>query len=119
MHETIMVVHVLASVGLVALILLQHGKGADIGAAFGSGASSTLFGSRGSANFLTRLTAVLATVFFITSMSLTVLHLRQPTTASVTVEMQEQQQDASGTPTPPMEEGEGPSASESIPEVPK
>ena len=65
MKELILVIHVLAAVGLIALVLVQQSKGADIGAAFGSGASQTLFGARGSANFLTRLTALLATIFFV------------------------------------------------------
>jgi preprotein translocase subunit SecG len=67
--QTILVVfHLFLAIGLIGLILIQHGKGADMGAAFGSGASGTVFGSKGSASFLTRLTAVLATLFFITSM---------------------------------------------------
>lgn len=70
LHTIILVVHVLVAIGLVALVLLQQGKGADAGAAFGGGASSTVFGSRGSASFLTRGTAFLATVFFVTSLSL-------------------------------------------------
>ncbi|MFL6621065.1 MAG: preprotein translocase subunit SecG [Sulfurifustaceae bacterium] len=64
MRELIIVIDILAAVGVVALVLLQQGKGADMGAAFGSGASQTLFGSRGTANFLTRTTAVLAVIFF-------------------------------------------------------
>jgi preprotein translocase subunit SecG len=64
MREIIVVIDILAAIALVALVLLQQGKGADMGAAFGSGASQTLFGSRGTANFLTRTTAVLAIVFF-------------------------------------------------------
>jgi preprotein translocase subunit SecG len=84
MKELILVVHVLAAAGLIALILLQQGKGADIGAAFGSGASQTLFGSRGSANFLTRLTALLATIFFVTSLTLAVLATRISAPRSVT-----------------------------------
>ncbi len=70
METVILIVHMLAAVSLVALILLQQGKGADMGAAFGSGASSTVFGSQGSASFLTRATGILATIFFITSLSL-------------------------------------------------
>lgn len=70
METVILIVHVLAAVALITLILLQQGKGADMGAAFGSGASSTVFGSQGSASFLTRTTAILATIFFITSLSL-------------------------------------------------
>lgn len=71
--ELLLVVHILVAFALVALVLLQQGKGADMGAAFGSGASQTLFGSRGSATFLSRTTAVLATIFFLTSLSLAYL----------------------------------------------
>ena len=67
----ILVVHVLAAVGIVGLVLVQHGKGADMGAAFGSGASGSLFGATGSANFLSRSTGVAAAVFFATSIALT------------------------------------------------
>ncbi|MCU7845412.1 MAG: preprotein translocase subunit SecG [Candidatus Thiodiazotropha sp. (ex Monitilora ramsayi)] len=68
MQTILIVFHIFLAVGLVGLILIQHGKGADMGAAFGSGASGTVFGAKGSASFLTRLTAGLATLFFITSM---------------------------------------------------
>lgn len=71
METLVWVVHVLAAVGVIGLVLMQHGKGADMGAAFGSGASGSLFGSSGSANFLSRATAVLAAVFFTTSLTLT------------------------------------------------
>ena len=64
------VVHVLTALGLIGLVLIQHGKGADAGASFGGGASQTVFGSAGSANFLTRATAVLAVLFFLTSLGL-------------------------------------------------
>lgn len=70
METVILVIHVLIAVTLVSLILLQQGKGAEMGAAFGSGASSTVFGSAGSASFLTRATAMLATAFFFTSLGL-------------------------------------------------
>ncbi|PPE72845.1 preprotein translocase subunit SecG [Solimonas fluminis] len=73
MHTFLVILQVLVGIGLVGLILLQHGKGADAGAAFGSGASGTVFGSRGSANFLSRATAWLATVFFATSLALAYL----------------------------------------------
>jgi len=68
------VVHVATAVVLIGLVLMQHGKGADMGAAFGSGSAGSLFGSSGSANFLSRSTAVVATVFFITSLSLTYIY---------------------------------------------
>jgi preprotein translocase subunit SecG len=71
MEILILVLHVIAALGIVGLVLLQHGKGADVGAAFGSGASGSVFGSAGSANFLSRATAILAVVFFLTSMGLT------------------------------------------------
>lgn len=70
METVLVVVHLFLAIGLVGLILIQHGKGADMGAAFGSGASSTVFGSAGAGNFLSRATAVLATAFFITSLVL-------------------------------------------------
>ncbi|MCC8397105.1 preprotein translocase subunit SecG [Paraburkholderia sp. MMS20-SJTR3] len=69
----IIVVQLLSALGVIGLVLLQHGKGADMGAAFGSGASGSLFGATGSANFLSRTTAVLAAVFFITTLALTYL----------------------------------------------
>jgi len=68
MQTILVVVHLFLAVGLIGLILIQHGKGADMGAAFGSGASGTVFGAKGSASFLTRMTAGLATLFFVTSM---------------------------------------------------
>jgi preprotein translocase subunit SecG len=72
--ETILfVVQILVAVALCGLILLQHGKGADMGAAFGSGSSGSLFGAAGSANFLSRTTAILAAVFFLSSLGLTYL----------------------------------------------
>ena len=70
MQSLALVVHVALAIGVIVLVLLQHGKGADAGAAFGSGASSTVFGSRGSASFLTRVTTILASLFFLTSLSL-------------------------------------------------
>jgi len=70
LYNIILVVHVLIATGLIALVLLQQGKGADAGAAFGAGASGTVFGSQGSASFLTRTTAALATLFFVTSLTL-------------------------------------------------
>jgi len=70
MHTFLVVVQVLVAVALIGLVLIQHGKGADAGAAFGSGASGTVFGSRGAANFLSRVTAGLAFVFFASSLAL-------------------------------------------------
>ena len=66
----VLVVHVLVALSVIGLVLLQHGKGADMGSGFGGGSSGSLFGATGSANFLSRATAVLATIFFLTSLGL-------------------------------------------------
>jgi preprotein translocase subunit SecG len=73
LESILLVVHMLVALVVIGLVLLQHGKGADMGAAFGSGSSGSLFGASGSANFLSRSTAVLATVFFLSSLGLTYL----------------------------------------------
>lgn len=77
MQTILLLIHVLIAIAVVGLVLLQHGKGADAGAAFGSGASQTVFGSQGSGSFLTRVTAILATVFFVTSLMLAYLSTEQ------------------------------------------
>ena len=71
METLVLVIHVLAAMAICGLVLLQHGKGADAGAAFGSGASGSVFGATGSANFLSRATAIAAVIFFLTSLGLT------------------------------------------------
>jgi len=113
--EAIIVVDVLAAVGLVALVLLQQGKGADMGAAFGSGASATLFGARGSANFLSRTTAILAAVFFLCNISLAYLASQSAGPKSVTERSIVEQ------PVKPAEKPEAPAIPETpkVPEVPK
>jgi preprotein translocase subunit SecG len=73
LENLLLVVHLLVAAAVCGLVLLQHGKGADMGAAFGSGSSGSLFGAAGSANFLSRSTAVLAAVFFVSSLGLTYL----------------------------------------------
>jgi preprotein translocase subunit SecG len=73
MQSLILVLHVLVAMAIIILVLLQHGRGADVGASFGSGASSTMFGSAGSLPFLMKLTAVLAAIFFSTSILLSYL----------------------------------------------
>lgn len=84
LFSLVLSVHILVALAIIGLVLMQHGKGADMGAAFGSGASGSLFGATGSANFLSRMTAVLATVFFITSLTLAYLASSKPkTTGSV------------------------------------
>jgi preprotein translocase subunit SecG len=83
MEILVLVLHVLVGAGVIGLVLLQHGKGADMGAAFGSGSAGSLFGASGSANFLSRATAVLATVFFLTSLGLTYLGTTRTETKGV------------------------------------
>ncbi len=73
MESIVIIIHVLAAISITALVLLQQGKGAEMGASFGSGASQTLFGSSGSGNVLTKSTTIFAIVFFITSLSLAVI----------------------------------------------
>ncbi len=77
LQTVVIVVHLLVAIGVVALVLLQQGKGADAGASFGAGASATVFGSQGSATFLSRFTAILAGVFFVTSLGLAFFATRQ------------------------------------------
>ena len=83
LHNIILVVHVLVAAGVIGLVLIQQGKGADAGAAFGGGASSTVFGSQGSSSFMTRATGILATIFFITSLSLAYLSTQKVNPTSV------------------------------------
>ncbi|MFK7816081.1 MAG: preprotein translocase subunit SecG [Gammaproteobacteria bacterium] len=83
LYSVLVAIDVLLAIGIIGLILIQHGKGADVGAAFGSGASGTVFGSKGSASFLTRLTAILATLFFLNSLTLAYLASNRPTAESV------------------------------------
>ncbi len=73
MESLVWTTHVIAAVSIIVLVLMQQGKGADMGAAFGSGSSGSVFGASGSGNFLSRTTAIVATLFFITSLSLTYL----------------------------------------------
>lgn len=82
-YTSTLVIHVLLAVGIIGLVLLQRGKGAEAGAGFGAGASGTVFGARGSTSFLSRSTAVMATLFFITSLALTYLGGRPVSSGSV------------------------------------
>jgi preprotein translocase subunit SecG len=81
LYPLALTVHFIVGVAVIGLVLIQHGKGADMGAAFGSGASGSLFGATGSANFLSRTTAILAAVFFLTSLGLTYLASARPKTS--------------------------------------
>ena len=81
MHTFVLVVHIILAVMILGLVLIQHGKGADAGASFGGGGAATVFGASGSGNFLTRVTAILTALFFVTSLSLAVFAKKQTTDA--------------------------------------
>ena len=81
LFSAILLVNLLSALGVIGLVLVQHGKGADMGAGFGSGASGSLFGASGSANFLSRSTAVLAAVFFLTCLALAYIASNTPKTS--------------------------------------
>jgi preprotein translocase subunit SecG len=123
MHTVLVVIQVVVAVGVIGLILLQQGKGADAGAAFGSGASGTVFGSRGAANFLSRATAVLATVFFLVSLTLAYLVSGRSIGGASVVEQQlgAEQAPAKTEPAPAVPEATQPAvpAAESSKEEPK
>ena len=90
MHALILTVHIIVSLMLIGFVLIQHGKGADAGAAFGAGggggASGSLFGSRGSASFLSRTSAILAAIFFATSLTLAYFSVEKPQKAQSVTE---------------------------------
>ena len=88
-YSILVAIDVLLAVGIIGLILIQQGKGADVGAAFGSGASGTVFGARGSASFLTSTTAILVALFFVNSLVLAYLASHRPVTESVIDTVQE------------------------------
>ncbi|WP_180122609.1 preprotein translocase subunit SecG [Acinetobacter sp. YH12086] len=81
MHTFVLVVHIILAILMIVLILVQHGKGADAGASFGGGGAATVFGASGSGNFMTRLTAILTALFFVTSLTLAVFAKKQTTDA--------------------------------------
>lgn len=101
--SVVVVVHILVGLGVCGLVLVQHGKGADMGAGFGSGASGSLFGATGSANFLSRTTAILAAVFFATSLSLAYMASNKPKTSGSLIENAVQSQSL---PMPEKKQGE-------------
>ena len=86
LFSIVLMVHVLAAIGVIGLVLVQHGKGADMGAAFGSGGAGSLFGATGGANFLSRSTAALATVFFVSTLALAYLGNSRPVSAGSVLE---------------------------------
>lgn len=100
MEKFILVVHVLAAAAVIGLVLLQHGKGADMGAAFGSGASGSLFGVSGTSNLLSRLTAVFVAIFFATSLTLAYMSSHHSASSSVVKVPVNAQPSAAGAETP-------------------
>ncbi|HMA90835.1 MAG TPA: preprotein translocase subunit SecG [Burkholderiales bacterium] len=102
-NNLVIIAHVLIAVAIIGLVLLQHGKGADMGSGFGGGASSSLFGATGSANFLSRTTAVLAALFFVSSLGLSYFatHRGAPGGAGIMDSVKEQPAPAKPAPAAP------------------
>ena len=100
-QQVFLVIHIVLALAIIGLILLQHGKGAEVGAAFGSGASQTLFGSRGSATFLTKLTTVFAACFAVTSLSMAYMATNNSTAEKSILDIIEEVQKAEELPTIP------------------
>ncbi|MDR4517089.1 MAG: preprotein translocase subunit SecG [Nitrosomonas sp.] len=130
METLVWSIHVILAVVLIVLVLLQHGKGADMGAAFGSGSAGSLFGASGSATFLSRTTGIVAAIFFVTSMSLTYLSMNQSEDLGVMSLMGEIEENQDATPSeqlnlesdaeevvaPSISESEGASKANQIPD---
>ena len=121
-NSILLVVQVLLSISLIVLVLMQHGKGADAGAAFGSGASATVFGARGSGNFMTKSTAVIALLFFVVSLSLAYLSSnRKAPDSVVTGSVITQENDGAtmmeGSELPPVENGSETEVDSDLPPV--
>ena len=104
MYSLVMLVHVLLCIGIIIMVLLQQGKGADVGAAFGSGSANSMFGSRGPASFFFKFTACLAALFFVTSISLTIMGKQNSQAANALLP-----------PPPPAEIAPAPSANHFVP----
>ncbi len=110
MYTILVVSQVLVAIALIGLILVQHGKGADAGAAFGSGASGTVFGARGAANFLTRFTAGLATVFFVVSLTLAYLVSDRAGKSNSVIDAVPAKVESKPTATAPVDDSDAPAA---------
>jgi preprotein translocase subunit SecG len=118
----IIAAHVLVALVIIGLVLLQHGKGADMGSGFGGGSSGSLFGATGSANFLSRATAVLATVFFLTSLGLAYLATNKPKSSGGVLDAAKKELSAPAAPAPAKPAAEAataaPKAGASVPAEP-
>ena len=127
MSIAVLIIHVLAAAGIIGLVLMQHGKGADMGAAFGSGSAGSLFGASGSANFLSRSTAVFAVVFFLTSMGLSYLSFEKSSSVGVMSTHQEPAKSeevpapttSTPTPTTPADSGTAAESGSKVNDIPK
>ena len=113
MQTTILIIHTLVALAIIILVLVQRGKGAEAGAAFGAGASGTVFGSRGSTSFFSRATAILATAFFATSLTLAFISSERAGTPESLLEDVQIDQSAPAQPMPEV----GPTA-DAVPELP-
>ena len=100
-YTVLIVAHVVIALAIIGLVLLQHGKGADMGSGFGGGASASLFGATGSANFLSRTTAVLATVFFLLSLALAYFATNRPKSTTGIMDAVKTEKPATEVPQPP------------------
>jgi len=123
LHNVLMILHGFVAFGIITLVLLQHGKGADAGAAFGGGSSQSVFGSQGSSSFLTRVTAILAAVFFVTSLTLAYLAGSSQELVSITDSLEMPVESAapnanSDIPSLPSEEGSAGSGVSDVPVMP-
>ena len=115
----ILIVDVIVALCIIGLVLLQHGKGADVGAAFGSGSSGSLFGATGSANFLSRTTAVLAVVFFVTTFALAYLVANRPRSSGGVMDAVKEQPQRPSLASPPDASKSEDAAKSKANEVPK
>ena len=115
----ILIVDVIVALCIIGLVLLQHGKGADVGAAFGSGSSGSLFGATGSANFLSRTTAILAVVFFVTTFALAYLVANRPRSSGGVIDAVKEQPQRPSLASPPDTSKSEDDAKSKANEVPK
>lgn len=121
-YPLVLTVHLVVGIAVIGLVLMQHGKGADMGAAFGSGASGSLFGASGSANFLSRTTGILAAVFFLTSLTLSFMTTNRPKAAGSvmdTVKVQSAPAASTKSEVPAPLSGNGGSIDSKVKDIPK
>jgi preprotein translocase subunit SecG len=118
MYIALAVVHLVVTVGLILIVLLQSGKGADIGAVFGGGSSQTVFGGRGAATFLSKLTSALAILFMVTSLGLTILSSQQGTQTVIPEEAPRPAQSAPEAPAAPVAPATPPAGAPNAPAAP-